>query len=198
MNWVNTDTLPSKDYKCGYCSASIASQKGYYATVHGNPHQFLGYIYICHKCLEPTYFNLRDNIQTPGPIIGNPVKHIPRPEVEELFDEAKSCFSIGAYTASVMSCRKLLMNLSVSEGAEEGKSYADYVNYLNDNNYIPPGGKIWVDSIRKLGNEANHEIAFKTSEDAERILNFTEMLLRFIYEMPGIMEEPEQPNENGE
>jgi len=193
MIWKNPVNLPSKDYKCGYCATSVASEKGYSA-LDGAQRSTIGYIYICHKCMKPTFFNYPDDTQTPGPIIGNPVKHIPIEEVDDLFYEAKSCFSIGAYTSSVMCCRKLLMNLSVSEGAEEGKSYADYVNYLNDNNYIPPGGKKWVDSIRKLGNEANHEIAFKSSEDAERILNFTEMLLRFIYEMPGIMEEPE----NGE
>lgn len=83
------------------------------------------------------------------------------------------------------------MNLSVSQGAPEGKGFVEYVSYLNDNNYIPPNGKEWVDSIRKLGNEANHKIDFKTKEDASRILNFTEMLLRFIYELPGIMRESE-------
>src|SRR5690606_5267436 len=103
----------------------------------------------------------------------------------------KSCFSISAYTSSVMCCRKLLMNISVSEGAKEGKNFTDYVNYLNDNNYIPPNGKKWVDSIRKLGNEANHKIEFKSQKDTQRILSFTEMLLRFIYELPGIMEESE-------
>jgi hypothetical protein len=81
------------------------------------------------------------------------------------------------------------MNISVGQGAEEGKSFAYYVNFLNDNNYIPPNGKDWVDSIRKLGNEANHKIDFKTQDDAKLIITFTEMLLRFIYEMPGIMKE---------
>lgn len=90
-----------------------------------------------------------------------------------------------------MCCRKLLMNISVSEGAKEGASFGQYVTYLEENNYIPPNGKKWVDSIRKLGNEANHKIEFKTPKEAERILKFTEMLLRFIYEMPGIMEETE-------
>lgn len=84
------------------------------------------------------------------------------------------------------------MNISVAEGAKEGKGFVDYVNFLNDNNYIPPNGKKWVDSIRQLGNEANHKIDFKSKEDAERILIFTEMLLRFIYELPGIMEVPQQ------
>ena len=79
------------------------------------------------------------------------------------------------------------MNIAVSEGAKEGKSFVDYVNYLNDNNYIPPKGKAWVETIRKLGNEANHSIDFKTTDEAKLILTFTEMLLKFIYEMPGLM-----------
>ncbi|MCB0453717.1 MAG: DUF4145 domain-containing protein, partial [Aequorivita sp.] len=75
-------------------------------------------------------------------------------------------------------------------------SFGQYVTYLEENNYIPPNGKKWVDSIRKLGNEANHKIEFKTPQEAERILKFTEMLLRFIYELPGIMEETEIQTEN--
>ena len=85
------------------------------------------------------------------------------------------------------------MNISVSVGAEEGKGFVEYVNYLNEKNYIPPNGKEWVDSIRTLGNEANHKIEFKSKEDANRIITFTEMLLKFIYELPGIMKETERP-----
>lgn len=194
MNWQNIGNIGSKKYKCGYCGSPLASQHGYTATdyISGST-KTRGWIYICHSCEKPTFFDYNQK-QTPGPIIGNKVKHIPDSDVEELFNEAKSCYSIGAYTSSVMCCRKLLMNISVSEGAKEGAGFTDYVNYLNDNNYIPPNGKKWVDSIRKLGNEANHKIQFKTSKEAERILNFTEMLLRFIYELPGIMEETEPEN----
>jgi Domain of unknown function (DUF4145) len=188
MNWRNAEKITSKDYKCGYCAANLASEKGYTALSSSN--SYIGRIYICHKCNKPTYFD-NSNSQTPGPTIGNPVKYIPDEDIEKLFNEAKSCFSISAYTSTVMCCRKLLMNISVSEGAKEGKNFTDYVNYLNDNNYIPPNGKKWVDSIRKLGNEANHKIKFKTQKEAERILNFIEMLLRFIYELPGIMEDSE-------
>jgi len=187
--WSDIQNLTSKDFKCGYCGALLASEKGF---VGNNgldpPHVRIVWIYMCHKCSKPTFFDY-DNNQIPGPLIGNPVKHIPNPDIDKLFKEAKSCFSIGAYTSSVMCCRKLLMNISVSEGAKEGKGFVDYVNYLNDNNYIPPNGKAWVDSIRKLGNEANHKIEFKNQKDAKRILNFTEMLLRFIYKLPGIMQE---------
>lgn len=178
MGW-NATKIPSKNFKCGYCGQSIASNVGFGGS-NGN-------IYICHFCGKPTYIE-GDNKQYPGSIPGTPVKHIPRVEVESLFNEARSCWSISAYTASVMCCRKLLMNIAVAEGAEEGKTFAEYVGYLDDNNYIPPKGKDWVDEIRKLGNEANHNINMKTPQEAKKILNFTEMLLRFIYELPGVMQ----------
>ena len=106
-----------------------------------------------------------------------------------MYEEAKICYSVGAFTSTVMCCRKLLMNIAVFEGAAEGLSFYENVTYLNDRNYIPPKGKKWVDSIRKLGNEANHRIESKNIIEAERILTFTEMLLRFIYELPGMMDE---------
>jgi hypothetical protein len=81
------------------------------------------------------------------------------------------------------------MNISVSEGAKEGLSFVDYVNYLKDNNYIPPNGLKWVDEIRKHGNTANHKIVLKTKEEALKIVLFTEMLLKFIYELPNMINE---------
>lgn len=83
-----------------------------------------------------------------------------------------------------MICRKLLMNIAVSKGAEENQNFQYYVDYLDSNNYTPNGTKDWVDVIRTQGNEATHEIAIYTREQAEEILSFTEMLLRLIYEFP--------------
>ena len=53
---------------------------------------------------------------------------------------------------------------------------------------MPPNGKKWVDAIRKKGNEANHEIQLMGERDARNIVRFSEMLLRFVYEMPNIYE----------
>lgn len=178
MSWQQVKVIQSKSYKCGYCGNPLASNTGYQGQI--------GNIYICHFCKKPTFIESTGQ-QYPGAAIGNAVKHIPRKEVEDLFSEARSCYAISAYTSSVMCCRKLLMNIAVAEGAKEGKGFVDYVNYLESNNYIPPNGKAWVEEIRKLGNNANHKISMKSQEEAEKILNFTEMLLRFIYEMPGIM-----------
>ena len=80
--------------------------------------------------------------------------------------------------------RKLLMHIAVEQGAEEGKSFVSYVEFLDENHWIPPNGKEWVDAIRKGGNEANHEIVVATEDDAKQLLDFVEMLLKFVYEFP--------------
>ncbi len=76
------------------------------------------------------------------------------------------------------------MNVAVGLGADPNKSFISYVEYLADKGYVPPNGKGWVDHIRKKGNEANHEIRLMTQPDAEELISFAEMLLKFIYEFP--------------
>jgi hypothetical protein len=111
-------------------------------------------------------------------------------EVDELYEEARRCMSVSAYTSAVLACRKILMNVAVAEKvAKEGESFVTYVEALADAGYVPPKGKAWLDRIRKLGNEATHEIAPKSRADAEAALTFTEMLLRLTYEYPAMAEE---------
>ena len=76
------------------------------------------------------------------------------------------------------------MSIAVAQSAPEGKKFIEYVEYLADNGYVPPNGKGWVDHIRKRGNEANHEINLMSRADAEELISFSEMLLKFIYEFP--------------
>jgi hypothetical protein len=101
-----------------------------------------------------------------------------------MYEEARNCTSANAYTAAVLVCRKILLHLAVAEGAEPNMSFKEYVNYLEANNYLPPRGKVWVDHVRDKGNEANHEIVEMKKEDAELLITFVEMLLKFIYEFP--------------
>ena len=50
-----------------------------------------------------------------------------------------------------------------------------------------------VDHIRKKGNEANHEIKLMTQADAEELIAFTEMLLKFFYEFQNRVPAPPKP-----
>lgn len=121
--------------------------------------------------------------QVPQPLGGDSVRGIDDADVENLYAEARKTFQAGAYTTTAMACRKLIQNIAVSKGAAAGGNYKGYVDWLVENHYVPPGSEKWVDEIRQLGNEANHEIPQISSEDAEEILIFTGGLLKFNYEM---------------
>ena len=174
--WRGAEGLPPLQYYCGHCGALVGPDKGY------RPHNVHKvYIYICSYCMEPTYFNV--DCQVPGAPYGNEVTGVPA-DVGALYRQARDCVTVSAHTGTVLLCRKLLAHIAVAQGAEEGKTFMQYVEYLADNNYIPPHGKAWVDHIRNKGNEANHEIKVMGSKDAEDLITFIEMLLKFIYEFP--------------
>ncbi|WP_137170131.1 DUF4145 domain-containing protein [Marinomonas sp. FW-1] len=174
-DWYQSRDVESRSYQCGFCGHGVASARGYL------DQRSRQRIRICPHCEKPTFFDT--GIQVPQVAPGNEVKHLPE-SVEQLYKEARSCVSIQAYTSSVLSCRKLLMNIAVSQGAEEGKNFFHYVEYLANNGFVPPNGRGWVDHIRKRGNEATHEIVVMTKEMAEELISFVEMLLKFIYEFP--------------
>jgi len=176
MPWQNAQGLQSKQYTCGHCNNLVASSGGFASTSVGGRA-----VYLCPHCDKPTYFDA--GVALPGVPFGAAVAHLP-PDVEILYMEARRCSSASAFTASVLLCRKLLMNIAVSLGAKAGEPFASYVEYLASAGYVPPNGKAWVDHIRKKGNEATHEIVIMQQHDAQDLLLFSEMLLKFIYEFP--------------
>lgn len=183
--WQNSDDLAPRSYICGYCGTPRIADKGYLAKLdHGDKWAF---IYICDNCTRPTFFSPYDD-QVPGPIYSHPVRYIEDPKVGYLYEEARKCAAHQNYTASVLCCRKLLMNVAVQKGAAEGQSFSSYVEYLGNLGFLPPDGKQWVDLIRQKGNEAAHQIAQMSKDDSDNLLSFVYMLLVFIYEFPGTVE----------
>jgi len=187
--WGDTTGNPSRRYTCGYCGASLASNVGYHSE-GGNSPSRKAFIYICHYCRQPTFFDEPDGKQTPGTSFGRAVKDIPDQLLNDLYEEARRATSAGSYTAAVLCCRKLLMHIAVEKEADEGKNFKYYVEYLADNHYFPPDAKDWVDHIREKGNEANHEIVIMDKQDAEDLISSIEMLLIFIYEYPARVKSP--------
>jgi hypothetical protein len=179
MPWSQASSLQSQSFVCGYCGHKVGAHLGFSEQRGHN----VGAIYICPHCDKPTYFELAQGRRTPGALIGNSVEQVPK-EVGALYEEARKCCSTSAYTAAVLLCRKLLMNVAVSVGAAPNQSFMSYVEHLAKNGYVPPNGKGWVDHIRKKGNEATHEILVMTENDAKDLIGFSEMLLKFIYEFP--------------
>lgn len=190
MNWFQIQRIANKSYRCGYCNDQVSSDRGYKIGEHGDGSGLIrGGVYICSRCSGPTFFNV-DGYRYPAISFGNTVAHVP-PELNSLYEEARRCTSQGCYTAAVLLCRKALMNIAVAQGAAENLRFIEYVNYLSENGYTPPNGRQWVDHIRRKGNEATHEIALMVENDAKDLICFLEMLLKFIYEFPASIPQPE-------
>lgn len=179
--WKNATNIPAFSYTCHYCGKHVGVSHGYYATdgIKGKM-----YLHICSYCEKPTFEDANGKL-TPSSRAGGELELQKNPELKFLYDEARDCTGVGAFTSAVMLCRKILMHVGVDKGAEQGKRFEFYVNFLDEKGWIPPNGKNWVDKIRTFGNEANHEIKVFEKGDATRILTFTEYMLRFAYDFAG-------------
>lgn len=105
-------------------------------------------------------------------------------ELERLYEEASRSFTAGAYTSTTMVARKILMVCACSEGAAEGLSFVKYVDYILDNVLPLPKAKSSIDSIRTIGNDANHSVAFVSRDDAIRAMSIVTYLLNSVYSLP--------------
>jgi hypothetical protein len=184
MNWNTPQSINSLKFRCAFCDSVVASGVGWVAAIHDRGIAIpAGAIRICPHCGHPTYF-MRDGRQIPGPLDGEAVEGITEKTVEHIYAEARRTYGESCFTASVLCCRKLLMHVAVSKGAKAGLPFVQYVEYLDEKRFVPPGCEAWIDEIRKKGNEANHEIVIMTKEQAKDILTFCEMLLKLIFEFP--------------
>lgn len=182
LGWSNTSDLNNRGWTCGYCGKDVGGNVGYYRSSSRHDK----YIYICPHCENPTAFIKDDEGawgQFPGAVYGNEIEALPQ-SVGALYNEIRRCIQYSSYTAAAMAMRKLLMHVAVEKGAEKDKNFVFYVDFLNDNGWIPPNGKDWVDAIRGGGNEAAHQIGPVSESSAKQLLDFTEMLLKIVYEFP--------------
>lgn len=109
--WMRPHGLKPKKYQCSFCGSWVGSRIGYGGS-HGR------FIYVCTNCGEATYFRSPTN-QIPRVPPGSDVQNLPD-QVATLYREARECVAVSAYTAAVLTCRKLLMHVAVAKGAGNG------------------------------------------------------------------------------
>jgi len=176
-SWYQISTVAARRFTCGHCGSDVSAEKAYYCSnVNGVN---VAQCYLCHDCNRPSLFF--DQEQVPAPRLGISIPNLPK-DINDIYDEIRQSTAANAYTAAILASRKLLMHIAVEAGAKAGESFQAYVNYLVDNHYTPPNSKGWVDKIRELGNEANHEIVIMGQVEAGDVIKFLEMILRFMYE----------------
>ena len=186
--WERPESMRSKSYICGYCGHRVSSSLG--LSLKSPNRETNQGVYLCPECKCPSFILSPLNFQEPGSSFGRKVLHLPE-DLEALYEEARMCTSAGCFTAAVLILRKMIVHVAVSKGAKDNLRFIEYVDYLENQHFLPPDGRNWADQIRSIGNIATHEIVVMTGESAEQLTTFMEMLLRFIYEFPSMVAEPE-------
>lgn len=91
--------------------------------------------------------------------------------------------------------RKVLFHMAVTQGLSakndggRAPTFAECVNSLEEQGVITPKMRPYVELIKDVGNEANHEINPIESDDALRLGTFVQHLLQTAYEMDALMAE---------
>jgi hypothetical protein len=147
----------------------------------------------CPICLLGTVVN--ESEMSPGP---KPLR-VPRglPEIDAvIWAEVRSCLAVGSNAAAVMLCRKLLFHVAVAHAMppktdnDRAPSFYAAVEHLQEQQFITAKMRPWVDRIKDIGNDANHELSPITTEQAADVATFTLQLLVLAYEMDAIMADP--------
>lgn len=134
----------------------------------------------CQACGKGIVDN--DGQLEPAPKLGEDVDGLPA-DVNTAYEEARKTSGSGAYTSCELICRKILMHIAADKGADEGKAFIAYLDFLKTTGYITPPMMPWVDLIRSHGNESTHRLQPASRERAMNTLAFTTQLLKLVYEM---------------
>jgi hypothetical protein len=152
----------------------------------GQPHQHLNatlWLKCPNEGCGEGSVKLRTGAVYPPAPFGPRIEGLPA-DVASAWNEAGIAFSVGAYTASEMMCRKLLMHVAVDKaGSKPGKHFVEYVNELEEGGLIIRGLRPVVDQVKDRGNTANHELPPSDETVARLTLKVTQHLLQGVYEL---------------
>lgn len=206
LRW-DGDKIKAASFTCANCGRDINSdygmalrtvtfddqnKTGWYADRYEYTENKIGIgVYVCTNCGFPTFIGVDNKmkpIQIPRSAYGSDISGVSE-SVGEIYSEARHSYGVGAYTGVVELCRSLLNHVAVDLGAPKGKRFIEYVNFLDENHYISVKSRDWVDRIRKLGNQANHDLTVFSESEAKLCLKFVEMILKTNYEYPSLLED---------
>lgn len=199
IEWNNTQSMSPRSYVCGHCGNKVAPERGLSGTAvdyyNFERIEFPASLLLCVHCGMPTVFVSQDDpteepTQKPSPAYGDAIPNLPE-KVEAIYDEARECMKVSAFTGVAMLCRALVAHVAVEKGAAANKSFQFYVQWLDGQHggkhFLPPEGAAWVDHIRDLGNDANHELVIIREHEARELIDFSSLLLRIVYDYPARM-----------
>ena len=178
-NWQNTTQVKAGSFICWNCGKEIASEKAY-LSYNLSRNSYPSSIYICPFCNAPLIID-DEKKQVLLPLPGKEISKIPI-NLEVIYSEIRKCMQSGCFNGAIMLMRKLIMHIAIEEGDKDGKNFEQYIDFLCSNGIVPKKSKKKADSVRKLGNSANHKIEHRTQEEAQNCFEFIELLLKVNYE----------------
>ncbi|KRB73064.1 hypothetical protein ASE01_20015 [Nocardioides sp. Root190] len=146
--------------------------------------------YRCVTCLKGAVKN--DEIVSPSAKPLRTPAGLPPLDLQ-IWTEVRTCLGSGAYAATVMLCRKLLFHIAVAHDLpakndkDRSPTFYEAVEHLQEQGLVTPKMRPWVDRIKDVGNDANHELSPITLELATDVATFTEQLLVLAYELDALM-----------
>ena len=177
---------------CGHCNKSIGLDV-FFEVFHKTVVEQGGrktekpvvdyYVGQCPICGKPVILDANTSSVLPPVKSFAEVEGLPN-DIEILYNEMRDAYSVQAYTCYVITGRTLMANIAVEQGAEDGKGFVYYVNYLVDNFLPKSNSKPWVDKVRQLGNDSAHHLVIADQEMAKTSLKFLEAILKNVYEFP--------------
>ena len=190
-----------KNAVCPHCMSNISAQvlirstckKDQEISIEDFTHEIYSFLRcpLCFRCFSIDESRSR---QLPGVKPGKDIKGLHEP-IKRVYEEVRDCFSVGAYTAATQMCRKILMytcchiSKDQKQNALPKKQFSYYINFLIKNGHINTAMLPWVEKIKNIGNDANHELDEITEDIALNIFTFTTQLLINIFEMRSLVDE---------
>lgn len=175
-----------KNYECGACGKSASGRVVCELRRIGSASTVFWCVCSCEK-REPsimvTHHRTNETTQIPVAREFHCGQNWP-PELGKLYEEASIAYAAGAFTATGMVVRKLLMACACHEGDTDGKKFVDYVDYITNNALTFPKARTSIDQIRSIGNEANHKLEFLDQDAAKRAMRIMEYMLNALYSLP--------------
>lgn len=147
----------------------------------------------CVRCLNGSVSNL--GVVSPGAQPFSVPAGLPEAE-RRTWAEVRGCLSVGAWSAAVTMCRKLLLHLAVANGLaakgarDRAPGFVECVNHLESEGVITKKMRPWVDRIKDVGNDANHELEPIDERQAMDVAGFAFQLLKLSYEMDTLVNPP--------
>ncbi|MFM9951719.1 MAG: DUF4145 domain-containing protein [Saprospiraceae bacterium] len=143
----------------------------------------------CNSCQNPVLvLNEGDKIfPYPQPI---PTDSRVPTEIKKDMDEAKLCFLVGAFKASVVMSRRVIQATCIDKGASPKKLLHEQIKEITDIGLITQDLKNWANEVRQVGNSGAHPNLYSIEKkDAEDILELAEQFIYVIYVVPAIANE---------